>query len=30
MIKDLVVDMEPFFAQYRAIMPYLINDEPPP
>ncbi|MCS7256403.1 MAG: succinate dehydrogenase iron-sulfur subunit, partial [Thermomicrobium sp.] len=29
-IRDLVVDMEPFFAQYRAIMPYLINDEPPP
>ncbi len=29
-IKDLVVDMEPFFAQYRAIKPYLINDEPLP
>jgi hypothetical protein len=29
-IKDLVVDMEPFFAKYRAVMPYLINDEPPP
>jgi len=29
-IKDLVVDMEPFFAKYRTIMPYLINDEPPP
>lgn len=29
-IKDLVVDMEPFFAQYRSIMPYLINDNPPP
>jgi len=29
-IKDLIVDMEPFFAKYRAIMPYLINDEPPP
>lgn len=28
-IKDLVVDMEPFFAQYRAVLPYLIaNDEP--
>src|SRR5574341_361593 len=24
-IKDLVVDMEPFFAQYRAVLPYLIN-----
>jgi len=29
-IKDLVVDMEPFFAQYRSIMPYLVNDEVPP
>lgn len=27
-IKDLVVDLEPFFAQYRKIKPYLINDEP--
>ena len=29
-IKDLVVDMEPFFAQYRSVFPYLINDERPP
>lgn len=29
-IKDLVVDLEPFFAKYRAIMPYLANDDPPP
>jgi succinate dehydrogenase / fumarate reductase iron-sulfur subunit len=29
-IKDLVVDMEAFFAQYRAVLPFLINDEPPP
>lgn len=29
-IKDLVVDMEPFFAQYRSILPFLINDDPPP
>ncbi len=29
-IKDLTVDMEPFFRHYRAIKPYLINDEPPP
>jgi succinate dehydrogenase / fumarate reductase iron-sulfur subunit len=29
-IRDLVVDMEPFFAQYRTVMPYLINEEPPP
>jgi succinate dehydrogenase / fumarate reductase iron-sulfur subunit len=30
LIKDLVVDMEPFFAQYRGVKPFLINDEPPP
>ncbi len=29
MIKDLVVDMEPFFAQYRSVMPYLVNTEDP-
>jgi succinate dehydrogenase / fumarate reductase iron-sulfur subunit len=29
-IKDLVVDMEPFFQHYRSVMPYLINDEPAP
>lgn len=29
-IRDLVVDMTRFFAQYTAIKPYLINDEPPP
>jgi succinate dehydrogenase / fumarate reductase iron-sulfur subunit len=29
-IKDLVVDMDPFFAQYEKIKPYLINYEPPP
>lgn len=29
-IKDLVVDMEPFMAQYRSVMPWLINDEEPP
>lgn len=28
--KDLIVDMEPFFAQYRSVMPYLVNDEPLP
>jgi succinate dehydrogenase / fumarate reductase iron-sulfur subunit len=25
-IKDLIVDMEPFFAHYRSVMPYLVND----
>ena len=29
-IKDLIVDMEPFFDHYRSVMPYFINDEPPP
>lgn len=29
-IKDLVVDMEPFFDHYRSVMPYFVNDEPPP
>jgi succinate dehydrogenase / fumarate reductase iron-sulfur subunit len=29
-IKDLIVDMEPFFDHYRSVMPYFVNDEPPP
>jgi succinate dehydrogenase / fumarate reductase, iron-sulfur subunit len=29
-IKDLVVDMEPFFAQYRSVLPFMINDSRPP
>ncbi len=29
-IKDLVVDMEGFFAKYRSIKPYLITNEPEP
>jgi succinate dehydrogenase / fumarate reductase iron-sulfur subunit len=29
-IKDMIVDMEPFFENYRSVMPYLINDDPPP
>ena len=29
-IKDLVVDMDDFFAKYRSVMPYLVaTDEPP-
>ena len=28
-IKDLVVDMEPFFAQYKSVLPYLINSGDP-
>jgi succinate dehydrogenase / fumarate reductase, iron-sulfur subunit len=29
-IKDLVVDFEPFWAHYRSVMPYLVNDTPSP
>lgn len=29
-LKDLIVDMESFFTKYRMVLPYLINDEPPP
>jgi len=29
-IKDLIVDMGPFFEHYRSVLPYLINDEPEP
>jgi succinate dehydrogenase / fumarate reductase iron-sulfur subunit len=29
-VKDLVVDMEPFFEKTSAVFPYLMNDEPPP
>ncbi len=28
--KDLAVDMDPFFEKYRRVMPYFINDNPPP
>lgn len=29
-IKDLIVDLEGFFAKYRQVMPYLVNDDPLP
>lgn len=29
-IKDLVVDMEPFFRSYRSVLPYLITRSPDP
>lgn len=29
-LKDLVVDMEPFFASYRRMLPWLINSQQPP
>jgi succinate dehydrogenase iron-sulfur subunit len=28
-IKDLVIDMEPFFDSYKSVKPYLIADDPP-
>ena len=29
-LKDLIVDMEPFFDHYRSVLPYFINNSPPP
>lgn len=29
-IRDLIVDMEQFFEQYRKVRPYLLNNEPMP
>lgn len=29
-LKDLIVDMEPFFDHYRSVMPYFVNDSPIP
>jgi succinate dehydrogenase / fumarate reductase iron-sulfur subunit len=29
-IRDLIVDLSPFLAQYRAIRPWLINNDPEP
>jgi len=29
-MKDLIVDMEPFFKHYRSVKPWLINDDPAP
>lgn len=28
-LKDMIVDMEPFFDSYKAVMPYLVNEEVP-
>lgn len=27
LIKDLIVDMEPFFEHYRSVMPFLVNND---
>jgi succinate dehydrogenase / fumarate reductase iron-sulfur subunit len=29
-VKDLIVDMEPFFDNYKAVLPYFINNSPLP
>ncbi len=29
-VKDLIVDMEPFFEHYRSVKPYFISDRPVP
>lgn len=29
-VKDLIVDMEPFFERYYSVRPYLITKSPPP
>jgi succinate dehydrogenase / fumarate reductase iron-sulfur subunit len=29
-IRDLIVDLEPFYRQYRAVSPFLINNDPVP
>lgn len=29
-VKDLIVDMDPFFNNYRKMLPYLINESPLP
>ena len=29
-IKDMIVDMEPFFEHFRSVMPYFVNNDPPP
>ncbi|MDB5962413.1 MAG: sdhB [Massilia sp.] len=29
-VRDLIVDLSSFWRQYYSIMPYLINDDPPP
>jgi succinate dehydrogenase / fumarate reductase iron-sulfur subunit len=29
-VKDLIVDMDNFFEHYRSVLPYFVNDTPPP
>lgn len=30
LIKDLIVDMDPFFDHYKTVMPFLVNNDPLP
>lgn len=29
-LRDLIVDMEPFFEHFRSVIPYFVNDDPIP
>ncbi len=29
-LRDLIIDQDRFFRHYRSVLPYLINDDPPP
>jgi len=29
-IKDLIVDMDPFFDNYKKVLPFFVNETPPP
>ncbi len=29
-LKDMIVDMDPFFDHYKSVMPYFVNDDPAP
>jgi len=29
-LKDMIVDMDPFFDSYKKVMPFFVNDEPKP
>lgn len=29
-LRDLIIDQERFFRHYRSVLPYLINEDPPP
>jgi len=29
-LKDMIVDMDPFFDSYKKVMPFFVNDEPAP